>query len=58
MCVWFRHDYLGRSTARGAFMVWTHHMKNITYYEIFKPTGAPSDVALQDSEPLSYIDSL
>ncbi|RDB23754.1 hypothetical protein Hypma_009405 [Hypsizygus marmoreus] len=36
------HDYLGRSTARGSFMLWTHHMKNISYEEAFVPDGAPS----------------
>jgi len=25
------HDYLGRSTARGALSIWTHKMKNITF---------------------------
>ncbi|KAH7921689.1 FAD-binding domain-containing protein [Leucogyrophana mollusca] len=36
------HDYLGRSAARGAFVVWTHNMKNITYNASFVPQGAPS----------------
>ncbi|KAF4607956.1 hypothetical protein EYR40_000292 [Pleurotus pulmonarius] len=34
------HDYLGRSTARGSFLIWTHHLKNITYHETFVPAGA------------------
>ncbi|THU91900.1 FAD-binding domain-containing protein [Dendrothele bispora CBS 962.96] len=34
------HDYLGRSSARGAFMIWTHHLKNITYNSNFVPEGA------------------
>ncbi|KAM6495416.1 hypothetical protein JOM56_008122 [Amanita muscaria] len=33
------HDYLGRSTARGAFMLWTHNLKNITYDDIFVLSG-------------------
>ncbi|KAH7914858.1 hypothetical protein BJ138DRAFT_1143106 [Hygrophoropsis aurantiaca] len=37
------HDYLGRSTARGAFVVWTHNMKNITYNATFVPQSAPPD---------------
>ncbi|KAH7921694.1 FAD-binding domain-containing protein [Leucogyrophana mollusca] len=37
------HDYLGRSAARGAFVVWTHNMKNITYNATFVPQGAPSN---------------
>ncbi|KAI9572545.1 hypothetical protein HD554DRAFT_2168239 [Boletus coccyginus] len=35
------HDYLGRSTARGSFVVWTHNMKNISYNHTFVPQGAP-----------------
>ncbi|KAK7470125.1 hypothetical protein VKT23_001566 [Stygiomarasmius scandens] len=35
------HDFLGRSSARGAFMIWTHHLKNITYNASFVPEGAP-----------------
>ncbi|KAL0946201.1 hypothetical protein HGRIS_012461 [Hohenbuehelia grisea] len=35
------HDYLGRSTARGAFLIWTHHLKNITFRDTFRPVGAP-----------------
>ncbi|KIM51123.1 hypothetical protein SCLCIDRAFT_683329 [Scleroderma citrinum Foug A] len=37
------HDFLGRSAARGAFVVWTHNMKNITYDATFAPQGAPSN---------------
>ncbi|KAF5347664.1 hypothetical protein D9758_014858 [Tetrapyrgos nigripes] len=37
------HDYLGRSTARGAFMIWTHHLKNITASPSFIPEGAPEN---------------
>ncbi|KAF8547408.1 FAD-binding domain-containing protein [Imleria badia] len=37
------HDYLGRSAARGSFMVWTHNMKNIAYSSTFVPQGAPAD---------------
>ncbi|CAA7268634.1 unnamed protein product [Cyclocybe aegerita] len=36
------HDYLGRSTGRGAFMLWTHHLKNMTFDQEFVPDGAPS----------------
>ncbi|KIL58570.1 hypothetical protein M378DRAFT_313726 [Amanita muscaria Koide BX008] len=35
------HDYLGRSMARGGFMLWTHNLKNITYNEHFVQEGAP-----------------
>ena len=35
------HDYLGRSTARGGFLIWTHFMKDILYNSTFVPDGAP-----------------
>ncbi|KAI6015297.1 hypothetical protein F5J12DRAFT_817299 [Pisolithus orientalis] len=41
------HDYLGRSTGRGAFVVWTHKMKNITYDAEFAPEGAPANETYQ-----------
>ncbi|KAG6327489.1 hypothetical protein ID866_11600, partial [Astraeus odoratus] len=37
------HDFLGRSAKRGAFLVWTHNMKNITYNPSFVPKGAPTN---------------
>ncbi|KAH9896809.1 FAD-binding domain-containing protein [Cubamyces lactineus] len=36
------HDYLGRSSGRDSFMIWTHHMKNITMHEAFRPSGSLS----------------
>ncbi|KAF9260675.1 FAD-binding domain-containing protein [Marasmius fiardii PR-910] len=36
------HDYLGRSAGRNAFMIWTHHLKNITYNATFIPERAPA----------------
>ncbi|KAF9467719.1 hypothetical protein BDZ94DRAFT_980884 [Collybia nuda] len=36
------HDLLGRSTAHGSLLLWTHNLKNITYNENFVPEGAPS----------------
>ncbi|EAU80813.2 FAD/FMN-containing protein [Coprinopsis cinerea okayama7 len=38
------HDFLGRSTARGAFLIWTHHMKDIQVHTDFVPDGAPDGV--------------
>lgn len=35
------HDFLGRSTARGSFLIWTHHMKQTVYSPTFVPEGAP-----------------
>ncbi|KIJ13627.1 hypothetical protein PAXINDRAFT_80811 [Paxillus involutus ATCC 200175] len=37
------HDFLGRSAARGSFVVWTHNMKNITFNPAFVPQGAPAN---------------
>ncbi|KAF9236142.1 hypothetical protein BU15DRAFT_77242 [Melanogaster broomeanus] len=37
------HDYLGRSAARGSFVVWTHNMKNISYNPAFVPQGGPAN---------------
>ncbi|KAF5349637.1 hypothetical protein D9756_008853 [Leucocoprinus leucothites] len=39
------HDYLGRSAGRGAFMIWTHHLKNTTYDANFIPEGGSSSDA-------------
>ena len=36
------HDYLGRSTSRGGFLLWTHHLKDMAYNAGFIPQGAPS----------------
>ncbi|KAI3596663.1 fad binding domain-containing protein [Moniliophthora roreri] len=36
------HDYLGRSAARNSFMIWTHHLKNITYNGVFVPANSTS----------------
>jgi hypothetical protein len=38
----YRHDFLGRSSARGSFLIWTHHLKDITYNTSFVPEGASS----------------
>ncbi|KIJ13630.1 hypothetical protein PAXINDRAFT_80827 [Paxillus involutus ATCC 200175] len=46
------HDYLGRSAARGSFVVWTHNMKNITYSPAFVPQGAPANETYYDAVTL------
>lgn len=33
------HDFLGRSTARGALSIWTHKMQDISFSDNFKPHG-------------------
>jgi FAD/FMN-containing dehydrogenase len=38
------HDYLGRSTGRGALAIWTHKMQNITFSDDFKPYGSHKGV--------------
>jgi hypothetical protein len=35
------HDFLGRSTARGGFLIWTHHLKQTVYNPTFVPEAAP-----------------
>ena len=35
------HDFLGRSTARDSFLIWTHNMKQTVYNPTFVPDGAP-----------------
>ncbi|KAJ3570977.1 hypothetical protein NP233_g4058 [Leucocoprinus birnbaumii] len=40
------HDYLGRSAGKGAFMIWTHNLKNITYNANFIPEGGSSAEAV------------
>ncbi|OBZ79722.1 putative oxidoreductase ORF5 in fasciation locus [Grifola frondosa] len=35
------HDFFGRSTARGSFLVWMHNFKNITFHNSFRALGAP-----------------
>lgn len=29
------HDFLGRSTAKGSLLLWTHHLQNITFTDSF-----------------------
>jgi len=41
------HDFLGRSAAKGSFMIWTHHMKNITFDQAF--TLVNSSVVYSDT---------
>ena len=36
------HDYLGRSTGRGGFLLWTHHLKDKAYNAAFVLQGGPS----------------
>jgi hypothetical protein len=49
-----RHDLLGRSSGRGSFLIWTHHMKNITFHASFSPTDA-SDSVTYDNVFLSLL---
>ncbi|KAG8928898.1 hypothetical protein FRC02_006237 [Tulasnella sp. 418] len=37
------HDYLGRSTGAGSFMIWTHNLKGIGFSDAFIPSGAPGN---------------
>lgn len=37
------HDYLGRSGAPGALLIWTHRMRQTTVHDAFSAAGAPRD---------------
>jgi FAD/FMN-containing dehydrogenase len=38
------HDHLGRSSGKGSFAIWTHHLKGRTWHDNFSPKGAPKGV--------------
>ena len=40
-CFLASHDNMGRSTARGSFMIWTHNFQDLVYNPAFVPHGAP-----------------
>ena len=54
------HDFLGRSTARGSFLIWTHYMKQTVYNPTFIPEGAPvtAENTLNGEFPFSYFQLL
>ncbi|GJJ13765.1 hypothetical protein Clacol_008021 [Clathrus columnatus] len=33
------HDYLGRSTAKGSFLIWTRYLQNVTFHDSFQVEG-------------------
>jgi FAD/FMN-containing dehydrogenase len=33
------HDYLGRSSAPGSLLIWTHRMREVTVHDAFRPAG-------------------
>ncbi len=39
------HDYLGRSSAPGSLLVWTHRMRSIAIDDAFVPAGCPGTEA-------------
>jgi FAD/FMN-containing dehydrogenase len=53
------HDFLGRSTARGSLLVWTHKMQNISFSNDFKPErcnrGAGSAVTIDAGVQLTQL---
>jgi hypothetical protein len=55
--VFIRHDFLGRSSGRDSFLIWTHHMKDITFHDSFSPTGATDSVTYDNgSFPIFYVE--
>jgi FAD/FMN-containing dehydrogenase len=39
------HDYLGRSSAPDALLIWTHRMRDVEVHDAFVPKGADRDAA-------------
>lgn len=39
------HDHLGRSSGKGAFAIWTHHLQGRTWHDSFVPECASKGVA-------------
>ena len=37
------HDFQGRSTGKDTLNIWLHDMKEVTYFESFKPQGCNID---------------
>ena len=46
-----RHDFLGRSSGRGSFLLWVHHLKEIVMHDTFRPQGAPSGDVYEKGMP-------
>ncbi|GJE99670.1 FAD-binding domain-containing protein [Phanerochaete sordida] len=42
------HDFLGRSSARGSLLIWTHHLNDIEFHGIFKPANVPGTIVYHD----------
>jgi len=56
--VLIRHDLLGRSSARGSFLIWTHRIKNITFHDSFSPACATDSVTYDNgSFPIPFVES-
>ncbi|KAH8697409.1 FAD binding domain protein [Talaromyces proteolyticus] len=39
------HDHLGRSSGKGSFSIWTHHLKGIDWHDSFIPEGAAPETS-------------
>lgn len=51
------HDFLGRSTAKNSFLLWTRNLRNITFHESFKVGGRDmgSAVTVGSGVPLTML---
>lgn len=51
------HDFLGRSTAKDSFLIWTRYFQNITFHDSFEVGGkdAGSAVTVGSGVPLNII---
>ena len=47
------HDYLSRSTAKNALLLWTHFLQDITFHNVF--TGHGSTVTISSSIPANAL---
>jgi FAD/FMN-containing dehydrogenase len=47
------HDYLGRSSAPGSLLLWTHRMREITVHDAFIPAGQAAITPSASSSPRS-----
>ena len=52
------HDFLGRSTARGSLLIWTHYLRNISFTDSFTISdGSDSHGSVKDLGPAVTVGS-
>ncbi|KAF8527010.1 FAD-binding domain-containing protein [Hysterangium stoloniferum] len=48
------HDYLGRSTAKNSFLIWTRHLLNVTFYDAFTVGGIDQGSAVTTGSGIGF----